>query len=126
MYRVILTWEAVYDITDIAEYIEVQFGKERADRFQEDIRSQIKSLEFLGGISGKTSIIIKNLFVYKKLFLPSIIFYIIDESQNRIYVLRVLREERNWKKYSYRNLITRNWIFRKNMLAFLYCLYYAK
>ena len=39
MYRVILTWEAVYDITDIAEYIEVQFGKERADRFQEDIRS---------------------------------------------------------------------------------------
>ena len=53
MYRVILTWEAVYDITDIAEYIEVQFGKERADRFQEDIRSQIKSLEFPGGISGK-------------------------------------------------------------------------
>ena len=98
MYRVILTWEAVYDITDITEYIEIQFGKERADRFQEDIRSQIKSLEFLGGISGKTSIIIKNLFVYKKLFLPSIIFYIIDESQNRIYVLRVLREERNWKK----------------------------
>ena len=98
MYRVILTWEAVYDITDIAEYIEVQFGKERADRFQEDIRSQIKSLEYLGGISGKTSIIIKNLFVYKKLFLPSIIFYIIDESQNRIYVLRVLREESNWKK----------------------------
>ena len=97
MYRVILTWEAVYDITDIAKYIEIQFGKERADRFQEDIRSQIKSLEFLGGISGKTSIIIKNVFVYKKLFLSSIIFYIIDESQNNIYVLRVLREERNWK-----------------------------
>ena len=71
MYRVILTWEAMYDITEIAEYIEVQFGKERADRFQEDIRSQIKSLEFLGGISGKTSISIKNLYVYKKLFLPT-------------------------------------------------------
>ena len=98
MYEVILTWEAMYDITDITEYIEIQFGKERSDRFQGDIRNQIKSLEYLGGISGKTSIIIKNLFVYKKLFLPSIIFYIIDESQNRIYVLRVLREERNWKK----------------------------
>lgn len=65
MYKVILTWEAMYDITDIAEYIEIQFGKERADRFQKNIRSQIKSLEFLGGISGKTSISIKNLFVYK-------------------------------------------------------------
>ncbi len=41
MYEVILTWEAMYDITDITEYIEIQFGKERSDRFQGDIRNQI-------------------------------------------------------------------------------------
>lgn len=28
--KVILTWEAIYDITDIAEYIEKEFGVERA------------------------------------------------------------------------------------------------
>ena len=25
-YKVILTWEAIYDVTDIADYIEAEFG----------------------------------------------------------------------------------------------------
>lgn len=33
-YRVIVTWEAIYDIAEIADYIEAQFGIARADRFQ--------------------------------------------------------------------------------------------
>lgn len=38
-YKVVLTWEAIYDVTDIADYIEAMFGKERADRFQDDIKN---------------------------------------------------------------------------------------
>lgn len=30
--KVILTWEAIYDVTDIADYIEQEFGRERADQ----------------------------------------------------------------------------------------------
>ncbi len=26
-YKVILTWEAIYDVTDIADYIEAEFGQ---------------------------------------------------------------------------------------------------
>lgn len=33
-YKVILTWEAIYDVTDIADYIEAEFGQARADRFK--------------------------------------------------------------------------------------------
>ncbi len=29
--KVILTWEAIYDVTDIADYIEQEFGREWAD-----------------------------------------------------------------------------------------------
>ena len=36
-YKVILTWEAIYDVTDLTDYIEADFGRERADRFQNDI-----------------------------------------------------------------------------------------
>ena len=28
--NVVLTWEAIYDVTDIADYIEKEFGRERA------------------------------------------------------------------------------------------------
>lgn len=42
----------------------------------------------------------------KKLFSPSIIFYIIKEPENEVHILRVLREERDWenileKQHSY-------------------------
>ena len=37
-YKVILTWEAIYDVTDITDYIEAEFGQARADRFQDDIK----------------------------------------------------------------------------------------
>lgn len=97
-HKVILTWESIYDITNITDYIEVEFGKERADRFQNDIQGQLKDLEILAKIFSKTNIYYRNYFIYKKLFSPSIIFYIIKEQEKEIHVLRVLREERDWEK----------------------------
>ena len=67
--NVVLTWEAIYDVTDIADYIEQEFGRERADRFERDIRQP---------------------------FPPSIIFYVVKEPENEIHILRVLREEWDW------------------------------
>lgn len=40
-YKVILTWEAIYDVTDITDYIEAEFGQSRADRFQDDIKKEM-------------------------------------------------------------------------------------
>ena len=96
-FKVILTWEAICDVTDIADYIEVQFGKERADRFQIDINSQFKMLKTTGSIFGKSNLHYQSYSIYRKLFPPSIIFYIIKESPKEIHILRVLREDRDWK-----------------------------
>lgn len=54
--KVILTWEAIYDVTDIADYIEQEFGRERADRFEYDMKREISEIGFLGGIFGDTHI----------------------------------------------------------------------
>lgn len=94
--KVVLTWEAIYDVTDIADYIEQEFGKERADRFERDIRQEIKDIGFLGGIFGKTHIYYRSYSIFKKPFPPSIIFYVVKEPENEIHILRVLREERDW------------------------------
>lgn len=96
--KVILTWEAIYDITDIAEYIEKEFGVERADCFQSDIHKQLNNLKTSGNNFGRTQIHYRNYVIYKKPFPPSIIFYIIKEPEKEIHILRVLREERNWKE----------------------------
>lgn len=96
--RVVLTWEAVYDVTDIADYIEQEFGRERADRFERDIRQEIKDIGFMGGIFGNTHIYYRSYSIFKKPFPPSIIFYVVKEPENEIHILRVLREERDWRR----------------------------
>ena len=44
-YKIIVTWEAIYDMADIMDYIEADFGEERADRFQLDIKRELEKLQ---------------------------------------------------------------------------------
>ena len=66
-YKVILTWEAIYDVTDIADYIEAEFGQARADRFQNDIQAQMKKLGYMSGVFPKTHILYRNYYIHKKI-----------------------------------------------------------
>ncbi|MDO4556032.1 MAG: type II toxin-antitoxin system RelE/ParE family toxin [Lachnospiraceae bacterium] len=96
-FKVILTWEAIYDVTDIADYIEAMFSPSRADRFQDDIKKGMAQLGYLGMAFPKTQILYRGYSIHKKPFPPSIIFYIVKEQEKEIHVLRVLREENDWK-----------------------------
>ena len=96
-YKIILTWEAIYDVTDIADYMEEEFGRQRADRFQSDLKEEIQNLDRFGTAFPRTQILYRGYSVHKKSFPPSIIFYIILEPAREIHVLRVLRHERDWE-----------------------------
>lgn len=67
--NVIVTWEAIYDLTDIADYIERDFGKDRADRFEREIKQQIADIGHMGGSYGNTHIYYRSYAVYKKTLL---------------------------------------------------------
>ena len=66
-HKVILTWEAIYDVIDIAEYIEPEFGKQRADLFQSDIRGELEKLEYMGNAFQKTQRVFQSLCKLQKL-----------------------------------------------------------
>lgn len=97
-HKVLLTWEAIYDIIDIADYIELGFGENRANQFQEDMKEEVKKLSYLGGIFGCTNIFYRNLNIHKKLFSSSIIFYVVKEEEKEVHILRVLRQESEWER----------------------------
>ena len=40
----ILTWEAIYDVAEMAEYMEEQFSRSDADNFQKNIREEFNKL----------------------------------------------------------------------------------
>lgn len=94
-HRIILTWEAIYDITGITDYIEYEFGRTRADRFEDDIRNELKGIAYMAEAYEQTQISYRGYMIHKKPFPPSVIFYIVKEKE--IHILRVLREERNWR-----------------------------
>ncbi len=96
-YNVVLTWEAIYDVTDITDYIEAEFGQIRADRFQDDINRQMTKLGYMGGVFPKTQILYRNYPIHKKPFPPAIILYVLMEEKREVHILRVLREERDWQ-----------------------------
>ena len=43
-YEVIWSRESIYDVADIADYIEQRFGKDRADRFNDEIDVECEAL----------------------------------------------------------------------------------
>jgi hypothetical protein len=45
-----------------------------------------------------TGIYYRKKLILKKVFDPSIIFYFVDEEMETVYIIRVLRHERNWQK----------------------------
>ena len=69
----VLTWEAIYDVTDIADYIESEFSAERADKFQEEIKEQFRLLSEVNVMFNQTGILYREYIIYMKPFPPSII-----------------------------------------------------
>ena len=96
-YKVILTWEAIYDVIGFADYIEASFGKQRADRFQRNIRAQMEKLGSIGKAFPTTQLMYRGYTIHKKPFPPSVIFYILIDAVHEVHVLRVLREENGWE-----------------------------
>ena len=92
-----LSWEAIYDIAEIADYIDIYFGSERAIRFEEEIKEELTKLKYTGTIFGKTQLLYRGYYIQKKPFPPSIIFYVIDSTKDTVFILRILREERDWE-----------------------------
>ncbi len=41
-YDVVWSRESIYDVADIADYIEFRFDQERADRFNDDIDCEVE------------------------------------------------------------------------------------
>ena len=72
-YNVVWSRESIYDAADIADYIELRFGRERADRFSDDIDRECSTLGRDYGLYTGTGIYYRNRLILKKVFAPSII-----------------------------------------------------
>ncbi len=96
-YEVLWSQESIYDAADIEDYIAAEFGEKRADQFHNDIDYEVGRLGTTHKLYTGTGIYYRGFLIFKKPFSPSIVFYIVDDSLKRVYVLRILRHERDWQ-----------------------------
>ena len=87
----------ITELRDARDYIEEEFGQQRADRFQSDLKEQMQNLSQFSTAFPRTQILYRGYSIHKRSFPPSIIFYIIMEETKEIHILRVLRHERDWE-----------------------------
>ena len=103
-----LTNEILYDIADLADNIEENFGSQYADVFEQEITDTLNRLSSHQNIYPGTGVFYRGSEIRKVVMRPSLIFYVVLE--DGIHALRALRQERNWEKvlrtetdYTYRS-----------------------
>ena len=97
-FAVVWSRESIYDVSDIADYVESRFDQERADQFNDEIDREVKALGRDYELYTGTGIYYRQKLILKKVFDPSTIFYFVDETKETVFIVRVLRHERNWQK----------------------------
>ena len=91
-----LTNEILYDIADLADNIEENFGSQYAGIFEQEVRSTLERLTTDEYLFPGTGIFYRGSEIRKVVMRPSVIFYVIME--DGVHALRALRQERNWEK----------------------------
>lgn len=71
-YRVVWSREAIYDVADMADYIKLRFGWERADQFNDAIDVEGEALGHNFRMYAGTGIFYRSQLILKKLVEPSI------------------------------------------------------
>lgn len=95
-HKVLITYEAIYDIADAEEYICYEFGQRRADEYHIDIYNEIQ--DFANFCSyGPSGCHYRGYTIFKKPFKPVIIFGIIIGDE--VHILRITREEYDWQGF---------------------------
>ena len=95
--KVVLTYEAIYDVVEAEEYIRGRFGKNRSLEYREEIYAELKSLSTDAEMYASSGFMYRNYNIHKKPFPPAIIFWVIQEEE--VHVLRVPREEMDWQRF---------------------------
>ena len=69
-YEVVWSRESIYDVADIADYIELRFDRDRADKFTDDIDNEVNILGRDYKLYTGTGIYYRKKLILKKVFDP--------------------------------------------------------
>ena len=89
--------EAVFDIADAQDWINLQFGSRECERYEKQLKEFIwNKLRISAGIVGETKVYYRGYEIYKVPFMVAHIFYFVKDDV--MYIVRILRQEQVCEK----------------------------
>lgn len=98
-YRVLVADEAIEDIFDYVKYIHLELcNPDAAEKLYQNLNREVKNMGDFPLKFSDSGIRYRGYVIHKKVFESYLIFYIINDKKQEVYVLRIIKDLMNWQK----------------------------
>lgn len=98
-YRVLVADEAIEDIFGLVKYVHLELcNPDAAEKLYHNLNREVKKVGNFPFKFSDSGIRYRGYVIHKKVFESYLIFYMIDDEKEEVYVLRVIKDLMNWEK----------------------------
>ncbi len=97
-YRVLITDEATNDIFNLVRYIYVDLvNPDAANSLYTNLKREVSNIGDFPSKFVASGIKYRGYIIHKKIYHSYLLFYIVSEEKQTVYVLRVMKDIMNWR-----------------------------
>lgn len=98
-YRVLVTDEAIEDIFNLVKYIHIELGNpDAADRLYTNLNREVTNTGHFPLKFSDSGVKYRGYVIHKKVYQSYLLFYIISDEEQAVYVLRILKDIMDWRR----------------------------
>lgn len=98
-YRVLVTDEAIEDIFNLVKYIHIDLGNpDAADRLYTNLNREVANMGYFPLKFSDSGVKYRGYVIHKKVYQSYLLFYIIRDEEQAVYVLRILKDIMDWHR----------------------------
>ena len=111
-YRVLITDEATDDVFNLVKYIQVDLcNPDAANKLYTNLNREVNNMGDFPLKFADSGIKYRGYIIHKKIYQSYLLFYIISDENQTVYVLRILKDIMNW-----RNILQKKNIYHFSIL----------
>ena len=97
-YRVLITDEAADDVFNLVKYIHVDLcNSDAANKLYTNLNREVNNMGDFPLKFADSGIKYRGYIIHKKIYQSYLLFYIISDENQTVYVLRILKDIMNWR-----------------------------
>ena len=97
-YRVLITDEATDDVFNLVKYIHVDLcNSDAANKLYTNLNREVNNMGDFPLKFADSGIKYRGYIIHKKIYQSYLLFYIISDENQTVYVLRILKDIMNWR-----------------------------